>query len=33
MDEVLLADAPLTDPNDDRLGFKPFAENLAKCHF
>jgi predicted KAP-like P-loop ATPase len=30
MDEALLADSPLTNPKDDRLGFAPFAENLAK---
>jgi len=31
MDEALLADTPLTNPEDDRLGFAPFAENLAKA--
>lgn len=31
MDEALLADSPLTNPKDDRLGFAPFAENLAKA--
>lgn len=31
MNEILLADTPLNDPKDDRLGFAPFAENLAKA--
>jgi len=31
MSEAILADTPLTDPNDDRLGFAPFAKNLANA--
>ncbi len=31
MDETLLADTPLINPEDDRLDFAPFAENLAKA--
>lgn len=31
MDEKLSADTPLLNPKDDRLGFAPFAENLAKA--
>ncbi|MBD2693117.1 hypothetical protein [Anabaena catenula] len=27
---ILSADNPLTNPKDDKLGYAPFAENLAK---